>query len=257
MATILWCRGPGLGTAGHQTGKPPATTPEHWHWPAPFGASQTSLEQTLQNSTYRCGLRMAPPHHAQFTGTSTAFTPRPQPQNTTDYPRDLTGLHDKKHSQPAFPRSAGYPHMLVTVTLRRLWIFRRERRAQWRGEIIYNSPHVCNSLAAASTSPSYFQRKGMIPNSLELCKKREDPLAMSCFLEADVIVTPMSSRRQFVCRASCVPSEVWAWSVKFRMALFSFRRMLSEAETSCSGLSQIVEECRWVATLAPKHQSKW
>ena len=60
----------------------------------------------------------------------------------------------------------------------------------------------------SSTSPSYLQRKGMIPNSLELCRKREDPLAMSCFLEADVIVTPMSSRRQFVCRASCVPSEV-------------------------------------------------
>ena len=97
----------------------------------------------------------------------------------------------------------------------------------------------------------------MIPNSLELCKKWEDPLPMSCFLEADVIMTPMSSRRQFVCRASCVPSEVWARSVKFRMALFSFRRMLSEAETSCGGLSQIVEECRWVATLAPEHQSKW
>ena len=68
---------------------------------------------------------MAPPHHAQFTGASTAFTPRLQPQNTTGYPRDLTGLHHKKHSQPAFPRFAcGAPNPRTVGALPSSWFTR-------------------------------------------------------------------------------------------------------------------------------------
>ena len=106
MATILWCRDPGLGTASHQSGKPPATTP------GTLAHDQLLLAQGIHHFAKYNVPMWALPHHTQFTGTSTLVAAAAAKHSIDTAAAAAT--HDglppvtlpvfiiKKHSHPAF-----------------------------------------------------------------------------------------------------------------------------------------------------------